>query len=184
MRSQRMHRTWQICWGAAYPIVRPLVRTLAVGAVLGGVTLTCAGADIALPGMSPTASAHATAARAWSLRQSPPIEVVKRVKAAVVNIHSERTVRAPRHRGTVLQLTPSQSRVNGMGTGIIIDPRGYIVTNQHVVEDVTSSASAWPTAPSCQRPRRGPRCRGRPGPAQDRRRPARWPSCRWAPPAI
>ena len=23
-----------------------------------------------------------------------------------------------------------------MGTGIIIDPRGYIVTNQHVVEDV------------------------------------------------
>ena len=30
----------------------------------------------------------------------------------------------------------SQSRVNGMGTGIIIDPRGYIVTNHHVVEDV------------------------------------------------
>src|SRR4029077_8652466 len=29
-----------------------------------------------------------------------------------------------------------QNRVNGMGTGIIIDPRGYIVTNQHVVEDV------------------------------------------------
>src|SRR5207253_4213978 len=27
-------------------------------------------------------------------------------------------------------------RVNGMGTGIIIDPRGYIITNQHVVEDV------------------------------------------------
>src|SRR5262249_29401120 len=33
-------------------------------------------------------------------------------------------------------LAPSQNRVNGMGTGIIIDPRGYIVTNQHVVEDV------------------------------------------------
>src|SRR5439155_27226771 len=28
------------------------------------------------------------------------------------------------------------NRVNGMGTGIIIDPRGYIVTNHHVVEDV------------------------------------------------
>ena len=25
-----------------------------------------------------------------------------------------------------------------MGTGIIIDPRGYIVTNHHVVEDVNS----------------------------------------------
>src|SRR5262249_860449 len=33
-------------------------------------------------------------------------------------------------------LAPSQHRVNGMGTGIIIDPRGYIITNQHVVEDV------------------------------------------------
>src|SRR5262249_10808566 len=29
------------------------------------------------------------------------------------------------------------NRVNGMGTGIIIDPRGYIVTNQHVIEDVS-----------------------------------------------
>src|SRR5207244_8943904 len=33
-------------------------------------------------------------------------------------------------------VAPSQHRINGMGTGIIIDPRGYIVTNQHVVEDV------------------------------------------------
>jgi serine protease Do len=32
---------------------------------------------------------------------------------------------------------PSQNRVNGMGTGIIIDPRGYIVTNQHVVDEVS-----------------------------------------------
>src|ERR1019366_4633374 len=28
--------------------------------------------------------------------------------------------------------------MNGMGTGIIIDPRGYIVTNQHVVDDVSA----------------------------------------------
>jgi serine protease Do len=27
-------------------------------------------------------------------------------------------------------------QVNGMGTGIIIDPRGYILTNYHVVENV------------------------------------------------
>jgi serine protease Do len=33
-------------------------------------------------------------------------------------------------------VTATQSRINGMGTGIIIDPRGYIVTNHHVVEDV------------------------------------------------
>lgn len=68
-------------------------------------------------------------------RRTPVVELVERVKNAVVNIHSERTVL-----GNVSEelfaMTPSQNRVNGMGTGIIIDPRGYIVTNQHVVEDV------------------------------------------------
>jgi serine protease Do len=61
--------------------------------------------------------------------------VVERVKAAVVNIHSERTVQGPAAE-ELFSLAPSQNRVNGMGTGIVVDPRGYIVTNQHVVEDV------------------------------------------------
>ena len=26
--------------------------------------------------------------------------------------------------------------VNGMGTGVVVDPRGYVITNYHVVEDV------------------------------------------------
>jgi serine protease Do len=63
------------------------------------------------------------------------VDVVQRVRAAVVNIHSERTVHGPAT-AEFFALSPSQNRVNGMGTGIIIDPRGYIVTNQHVVEDV------------------------------------------------
>ncbi|MFM7152441.1 MAG: trypsin-like peptidase domain-containing protein, partial [Gemmataceae bacterium] len=74
--------------------------------------------------------------RGWNPRQSPVVDVVRRVKDSVVNIHSERTVRAPAAE-ELFSLTPSQHRVNGMGTGIIIDPRGYIVTNQHVVEDVS-----------------------------------------------
>ena len=37
----------------------------------------------------------------------------------------------------MFSLTPSQNRVNGMGTGIVVDPRGYIITNQHVVDDVS-----------------------------------------------
>lgn len=62
-------------------------------------------------------------------RRSPVVDVVERVRGAVVNIHSERTVADDAiHHGS--------NRVNGMGTGIIIDPRGYIVTNHHVVEDV------------------------------------------------
>jgi serine protease Do len=64
------------------------------------------------------------------------VEVVRRVKDAVVNIHSERTVRSPASED-LFSLSPSQHRVNGMGTGIVIDPRGYIVTNHHVVEDVS-----------------------------------------------
>src|SRR6516225_2097828 len=73
--------------------------------------------------------------RDWTLRQTPVVEAIRRVRDCVVNIHSERTVQGP-----VLEEyyanTPSQNRINGMGTGIIIDPRGYIITNQHVVEDV------------------------------------------------
>ncbi len=75
------------------------------------------------------------AGRDWALRQTPVVDVVKRVRSAVVNIHSERTVQGPSSED-FLSLAPSQNRVNGMGTGILIDPRGYIVTNHHVVEDV------------------------------------------------
>jgi serine protease Do len=64
------------------------------------------------------------------------VDAVRRVRGAVVNIHSERTVQGPASE-EVFALAPSQNRVNGMGTGIIIDPRGYIITNQHVVEDVS-----------------------------------------------
>src|SRR5665213_1345701 len=119
--------------------MRPLhtLRALAVSVALGGVALTSlVRADIPLPPVSTTSAAKAANPRAWSLRQSPPVEVVRRVKDAVVNIHSERTVRA--NTEELLQVVPSQSRVNGMGSGIIIDARGYIVTNHHVVEDVSS----------------------------------------------
>jgi serine protease Do len=68
-------------------------------------------------------------------RRSAVVEVVERVKAAVVNIHSERLVQGPLGED-LPALDKAQSRINGMGTGIVIDPRGYIVTNHHVVEDV------------------------------------------------
>src|SRR5262245_14873880 len=64
-------------------------------------------------------------------RRGPVVAVVERVKNSVVNIHSERTVQGPTAE-ELLAMMPSQHRVNGMGTGIIIDPRGYIITNQHV----------------------------------------------------
>jgi serine protease Do len=68
-------------------------------------------------------------------RKTAIVAAVERVKSAVVNIHSERTVAAA---SSDIFPHAASSRVNGMGTGIIIDPRGYIVTNQHVIDDVTA----------------------------------------------
>src|SRR5439155_452559 len=83
-------------------------------------------------------AAEPAAARTWNPRQTPVVDLVKRVKGCVVNIHSERSVRANGGVEELFALAPSQSRVNGMGTGIVVDPRGYIVTNHHVVEDVNA----------------------------------------------
>lgn len=68
-------------------------------------------------------------------RRDALVEIVEQVKAAVVNIHSERTVTSPSD--DPFRPNPLQTqRVNGMGTGIVLDPRGYVVTNFHVVDDV------------------------------------------------
>jgi serine protease Do len=67
-------------------------------------------------------------------RITPAVEVARKVRGAVVNIHSERTISNPAD--PFHPTMPSVNRVNGMGTGIVIDPRGYIVTNNHVVDEV------------------------------------------------
>jgi serine protease Do len=68
-------------------------------------------------------------------RRTPLVEVIEKVKSTVVNIHSERTL-SSLDRKEFSDLAQTQNRVNGMGTGIVIDHRGYIVTNHHVVDDV------------------------------------------------
>jgi len=67
-----------------------------------------------------------------SNRESPTVKAIRRVESAVANIHSEK--RADEH-GSLFSVDRGQ-KVNGMGTGIIIDERGYIVTNHHVVDGV------------------------------------------------
>jgi serine protease Do len=90
--------------------------------------------SIAIPELrAPDPRAHDPFPRTGT-RRTAIVQAVQRVKDSVVNIHSERTVTSG---GDLYALAPSQNRVNGMGTGVIIDPRGYIVTNHHVVEDVT-----------------------------------------------
>src|SRR5262249_3118353 len=56
---------------------------------------------------------------------------IQDTEPAVVNIHGQKTVRAE---NAAYGTPPAVRHVNGMGTGIVIDPRGYILTNYHVVE--------------------------------------------------
>src|SRR5947209_19496515 len=118
----RLHRTLPLAaLGLLFLVLAPLVATPAQEKA------PVAPAALQAPAVNPTTRLTA--------RHSPVVDVVRRVRAAVVNIHSERTVNGPAA-AEFFALAPSQNRVNGMGTGIIIDPRGYVITNHPVVEDV------------------------------------------------
>lgn len=68
-----------------------------------------------------------SAARASELRRTEMVRAVEKARPSVVNIRGQKTIHEA---GT------ADREVNGMGTGIVIDPRGYILTNNHVVEGV------------------------------------------------
>ena len=66
-------------------------------------------------------------------RLTPMVRAVRDASPSVVNIHGQKTV-TDTVDGTGRGDAPRQ--VNGMGTGVVIDPRGYILTNHHVVDGV------------------------------------------------
>lgn len=68
-------------------------------------------------------------------RETPLVRAIRRVRPSVVNIHSQKLVTQTGN--TFPNAGPAQSRLSGMGTGVIIDERGYFLTNYHVVENVT-----------------------------------------------
>ncbi len=64
-------------------------------------------------------------------RVTPIVRAVQESSPAVVNIQGQKSITQ------TAEGTPTPPRqVNGMGTGIVIDPRGYILTNHHVVDGV------------------------------------------------
>jgi serine protease Do len=73
-----------------------------------------------------------SAISASGLRQTAIVKAVRQAAPSVVNIRGEKNV-SPSG-GTVGD--SSGRRVNGMGTGVVLDPRGYIITNHHVVDGV------------------------------------------------
>jgi serine protease Do len=111
--------------------LRLLVPTALAAAAIGWASFTPAFSD------PPTVANAGERTVTPGKRRDQVVDVYDRVKPAVVNIHSERTVNAggddPFNRQPV-----QPQRVNGMGTGIVLDARGYILTNFHVVDDVSS----------------------------------------------
>ena len=114
-------------------LATPLRRIAARSLVAAGLAAGAAGGYLAAAA-GPVARAADTPAPT-AKRRDALVEIVEKVKAAVVNIHSERTV-TPTGDDPFRPNPLQAQRVNGMGTGIVLDPRGYVVTNFHVVDDV------------------------------------------------
>ena len=73
---------------------------------------------------------------AWaSERRTPVAEAVQKVLPTVVSISSEKKA-ASTNRWPFSAEENARPRVSGMGTGVILDGRGYILTNHHVVDKV------------------------------------------------
>ena len=68
-------------------------------------------------------------------RRTAVVDAVARIQPAVVSIASEKLA-ASNARWPFAPEESNRSRVSGMGTGVILDSRGFIITNFHVVDRV------------------------------------------------
>ena len=66
-------------------------------------------------------------------RETPLVRAVQKSKKSVVNIHTERMSVEDKDSRF---FSAKSRKVTGMGTGVIVDERGYLVTNYHVIQDV------------------------------------------------
>jgi serine protease Do len=70
---------------------------------------------------------------ASDLRRTAAVKAFQNARGSVVSIRGEKTIGV----GAVATSgTEANRRVNGMGTGVVIDERGYVLTNHHVVDGV------------------------------------------------
>jgi serine protease Do len=123
----------------SHPVWRVLLTGFVVATLVGAVS-----PDLVAPDLSglrdSVASAQSPGGHSTnrnqidSIRQTPTVRAIKKARPCVVNIHGQKIVQDPTLNGSGRSSTAKP--VNGMGTGVIIDPRGYVITNYHVVEDV------------------------------------------------
>ena len=66
-------------------------------------------------------------------RDTPLVRAVQQSRKSVVNIHTERMSEDEKDSKF---FNSKPRKVTGMGTGVVIDERGYIVTNYHVIQAV------------------------------------------------
>lgn len=64
-------------------------------------------------------------------RMTPLVKAVRNCSMSVVNLRGRKTVRSEEGSSS-----GQLKQVNGMGTGVVIDSRGYVLTNYHVVQGV------------------------------------------------
>jgi len=106
------------------------------------------GEVVAVVQQAPPAAAPTPSARADSYH-----DAVRKATPAVVNIFTSKEVRAPRHpllndplfrRFFGDQLGDETQRTTNLGSGVIVSPAGYILTNHHVVEAADEIEVALP----------------------------------------
>lgn len=87
---------------------------------------------IVIPIICPSVSSAEERADANSKRYTPLVSAVENCRKSVVNLRGRKTVPADPKNAS----SQNTKQVNGMGTGVVIDSRGYVLTNYHVVEGV------------------------------------------------
>ncbi|MFN7174551.1 MAG: trypsin-like peptidase domain-containing protein, partial [Thermaurantiacus tibetensis] len=144
MGAERHGRNWPE-WQTLAAAVMTALRTAAIAAaaLAGGVALALAvRPEPEAPALSPDVVAEPAAAPPRETR--PPrsaaemrisfAPVARAAQPAVVNIYTAKVVRERARMGPFFALYESQPRVeNSLGSGVIIDPKGFIITNNHVV---------------------------------------------------
>jgi serine protease Do len=82
-----------------------------------------------------TAASPSIAVASSEARRTPVVQAVDKVHRSVVNISSEKKA-ASQSRWPFSPEENQRPRVSGMGSGVLVDGRGYILTNHHVVDKV------------------------------------------------